>query len=78
MLNWLYTGGGDLKMENCLRHFREEKGWTQDELSEKSGVSRVTISGIESGRTTVAKTDTLAKIADALGKSISDIFFSEK
>ena len=30
-------------MENCLRKFREEKGWTQDELSAKSGVSRVTM-----------------------------------
>lgn len=65
-------------MENCLRQFREEKGWTQDELSAKSGVSRVTISGIESGRTTVAKTDTLVKIADALGESVTDIFFCEK
>lgn len=64
-------------MENRLKQFREEKGWTQGQLSEKSGVSRVTINGIENGKIQVAKTDTLAKIADALGKSISAVFFSQ-
>lgn len=64
-------------MENRLRQFREEKGWTQGQLSEKSGVSRVTINGIENGKIQVAKTDTLAKLADALGKSISAVFFSQ-
>lgn len=78
MLNLDYMGGGDPIMQNRLRHFREEKGWTQDELAAKSGVSRVTISGIESGRVTVAKTDTLVHIADALEKPVSDVFFCEK
>ena len=64
-------------MENRLKQFREEKGWTQGQLSEKSGVSRVTINGIENGKIQVAKTDTLAKIADALGKSITAVFFSQ-
>lgn len=65
-------------MENRLSQFREEKGWTQGELSEKSGVSRITINGIETGRIQVAKTDTLTKIADALGQTVTDIFFSAK
>lgn len=64
-------------MENRLRQFREEKGWTQGQLSEKSGVSRVTICGIENGKIQVAKTDTLVKLADALGKTISAVFFSQ-
>lgn len=65
-------------MENRLKQFREEKGWSQGELSEKSGVSRITINGIESGRVQVAKTDTLTKIADALGKTVTDVFFCTK
>lgn len=58
-----------------LREVREEVGFTQEELAEKSGVSRVTISFIESGRTNCVKTDTLAKLADALGKSVNALFF---
>lgn len=62
-------------MENRLKHFREEKGWTQGKLAEESGVSRVTINGIENGKINVVKTDTLAKLADALGMTISAVFF---
>lgn len=62
-------------MENRLKQFREEKGWTQTKLAEESGVSRVTINGIENGKIQVVKTDTLAKIADALGMTISAVFF---
>jgi len=58
-----------------LREIREEVGLTQEKLAEKSGVSRVTISLIESGRVNCVKTDTLIKLADSLGKSISSLFF---
>ena len=58
-----------------LREVREEVGFTQEELAEKSGVSRVTISLIESGRTNSVKTDTLVKLADALGKNVGSLFF---
>lgn len=57
-----------------LREVREEKGVTQEELAEKSGVSRTTISLIESGRADCVKTDTLSKLADALDKK-SQTFF---
>ena len=62
-------------MNNRLREMRERQKLTQEELSTKSGVSRVTISGLESGRTAVVKTDTLTKIADALNEPVSKIFF---
>lgn len=63
-------------MENRLRIVREKAGMTQGELAKKAMVSRVTISGLESGRMAIAKTDTLIKIADALGKTVTEIFFS--
>lgn len=58
-----------------LKSARQEKGYTQQQLSEKSGVSRVAISLIESGKMKSIKTDTLSKLADALDKKPSDLFF---
>ena len=48
---------------------------SQVELSRKANVSRTIISGLESGTITVTTTDTLLKIARALNKNVSDIFF---
>jgi transcriptional regulator with XRE-family HTH domain len=48
---------------------------SQCELAEKSGVSRTVISGLESGAITTTTTDTLLKIAKALNKKVSEIFF---
>lgn len=57
-----------------LKTFREKKHWTQEELSEKSGVSRVTISMLESGKQTTVKSTTIVKLADALGRPPKDFF----
>lgn len=59
-----------------IKEEREAQGLTQEELAAKSGVSRVTISLIESGKSTNVMISTLAKIATALGKSVDDIFFT--
>jgi putative transcriptional regulator len=64
-------------MENRMREFREQMDMTQEQLAEKSGVSRVTISGLESGRMQVAKTTTLVRLADALGKPVTTVFFTQ-
>lgn len=63
-------------MQNKLKEFREAAGLTQEQLSEKASVSRAIISGIESGRTAITTTGTLCKLATALGKPISEIFFT--
>lgn len=60
-----------------IRELREEKRMTQEELAEKSGVSRVTISGLENGTDRATTTKTLQSIARALGVSVDQIFFSE-
>lgn len=59
-----------------IRKCREEVGMTQEELSKRSGVSRATISGLESGRIKVTSTGTLLKIADAIGKEVGDLFIT--
>jgi transcriptional regulator with XRE-family HTH domain len=59
-----------------VRHIRESKGWSQDTLSEKSGLHRTYISGIERG----IRNPTIAivqQIALALGVSPSKLLESE-
>lgn len=63
-------------LEYRIKEIREAQGLSQVELSEKSGVSRAIISGLESGTITTTTTKTLIRIAEALGKKVSDIFFN--
>lgn len=61
-------------MEYKIKECREELRISQEELAKRSKVSRTIISGLESGTITVTTTDTLSKIAKALGKKVSEIF----
>ena len=63
-------------MEYRIRFYREELNLSQQDLAQKAGVSRATISGLESGSITVTTTDTLIKIANALGRKLSEIFLA--
>ena len=60
-----------------VRECREAKGMTQAELAEKSGVSRVAISLIETGGIRNVSSLTLMKLADALGVSVDYLFFTD-
>ena len=64
-------------MKNRVKEIREELGISQEELSEKSGVSRTTISGLENGIIDVITNITLEKICSALGKKVPEVFFQE-
>ena len=61
-----------------IKKLREGKGWTLEKLSEVSGVSRTIISKLESENDVVTTTATLKNLSKALGKSIGDIFYTEK
>ncbi len=61
-------------MEYRIRETRKSLKMSQEELARKSNVSRTIISGLENGTITVTTTDTLSKIAMALGKKVGDIF----
>ena len=37
-------------VRNRIKEFRDERGWTQQELAEKAGVSRQSINSIERNR----------------------------
>ncbi len=62
-------------MQNKLKHFREEQGMSQVELSEKSRVARTVISRIETNKEVDVKLSTLSALANALEKKVSDVFF---
>ena len=65
-----------MKFENKLKDYRIKRKMTQEELADKSGVSRTTIVLMENGDAKVAKTDTLMKLATALNAEVNDIFFA--
>ena len=49
-----------------LKKCRIRAGLTQEQLAEKSGVSRITIANIERGKQEFLKSSTIIKLADAL------------
>jgi transcriptional regulator with XRE-family HTH domain len=63
----LLVGLGD-----AIRELRTERGWSQEELSIKTGVHRNYIGGIERAerKPTV---ETVAKLADALDMSVAEL-----
>lgn len=64
-------------MKNRLKEIREEEKISQEELSKRSTVSRTIISELENGKTDVVTNVTLEKLANALGRKITDIFFQD-
>ena len=57
-----------------IKERREEMKMTQEELSEKSGVNRTTISAIENGKADQVLTGTLIALAKALETTVDKIF----
>ncbi|GBF35443.1 hypothetical protein DCCM_4570 [Desulfocucumis palustris] len=56
-----------------LRRIREAKGWTQSQVADLAGISRVAYRNIESGSTT-PKVSTLQNIASGIGVKLQDLF----
>lgn len=57
-----------------VKMMREKLGWTQEKLSEISGVSRALISLLETSDETKTSTGTLLKLAKAMNCRVTDIF----
>ena len=57
-----------------IRDIRKNKKMSQQELEKKSGVSRGTISALETGKERATSTKTLMKIAGALEVTIDELF----
>lgn len=55
-----------------IRKFRVDRGWSQEDLAEHSGLHRTYISGLERG----TRNPTLAvlqSLADSLGKNLAEL-----
>lgn len=63
-------------MQNRIRELRRARGMTQEELSDRSGVSRVLISLLETDQERTTTTRTLFKLASALGVTVDEIFYT--
>jgi len=63
-------------MENRLRELRAERGWSQQELAERVGVSRQTINAIETERYDPSL-PLAFKLAETFGCRIERIFKQE-
>ena len=61
-------------LKNRLKACREERGITQVELAKLSGLSRATIIKIENNEEVNVNTHTIAKIAEVLNMTPSEIF----
>ncbi|MFO0958399.1 MAG: substrate-binding domain-containing protein [Isosphaeraceae bacterium] len=61
------------KLETRVRERRQARGWTQDDLARRSGVSRSGIGAIETGRLVPSAAAALA-LASALECRVEDIF----
>ncbi len=65
---------GDMSIGSNLRALRNRQGWGQQELARRAGITQPVISVLESGRQERARSDTLAKLAEALGVEVGDFF----
>ena len=65
---------GDMSIGGNLRALRKRRGWGQQELARRAGITQPVISVLESGRQERARSDTLAKLAEALGVEVGDFF----
>lgn len=60
-----------------IKEVRKSLKMSQEELAQKSGVSRGTIAALESGTERVTTTKTLAAIAKAMNVTVDQIFFAD-
>lgn len=60
-----------------IKDLREAQKMTQEELAEKSGVSRGTIVALENDEDRTTTTKTLLKIAKGLGTTVDNLFLEK-
>ena len=56
-----------------VKEFRNQKGWSQQKLAEKTGLSFNTITKIEQGVGNSPTLKTLLKLADAFGVTLDEL-----
>lgn len=64
-------------MKHCIKEFRTSFGWTQEQFSEKLGVSRQTIISIENGKYNPSL-ELAFRISILFGKKLEEVFIFEE
>lgn len=62
-----------LRIGMKIKKLREKRGWTQELLAEKAGLTRVTVARVEAGMRKNPDLSTRQKLAKALGVSITEL-----
>ena len=60
----------ELTIGKKVQWFRNKRGWTQEELGRRAGLSGSRVASIEAIRTTPRKLEDLESVADALGVEV--------
>lgn len=61
-------------MKFAIKEKREAKKMSQEELAKTAGISRTTLSNLETNEESVANSTTLMKIAEALECPVASLF----
>ena len=59
-----------------VREVRDKRGWTQEKLAEKTGLSKGFLSDVENGNSDISS-ENLLKVADALGANLDYLLRGE-
>lgn len=65
---------GGVRVDNKVKEIRIEMKLSQEELANKSGLSRYLISKIENGDDVNITKNTMISISNALNKKVTDVF----
>lgn len=65
-------------VHKTLKQAREDKGWTQQQLAERSGIEQQVISKIELGKTDDPQNSTAKALEQALGLKRGTLVFGEE
>lgn len=65
---------GEDSMDNKVKEIRVKKGLSQEELANKSNISRYLISKIENGEDVNLTKNTMISISKALDKPVVEVF----
>ena len=64
-------------MKHCIKELRTTFGWTQEQCSEKLGVSRQTVISIENGKYNPSL-ELAFRVSKLFGKKIEEVFIFEE
>lgn len=62
-----------MSLAEAVKTLRSERGWQQEDLAERSGLSRSTVTHIERGRRVAVSQETLTGLARAFGMGVDEL-----